>query len=266
MKDATPDAANAEAPVLLTRDGPVAALTLNRPAQRNCVDARVAAALRDALARIEADPAIRVAVLSGAGKVFCAGMDLKAFAAGEVEDVLFGEGRFAGLVGAERTKPLIAAVHGAALAGGFEIALACDVIVAERDAVFGLPEPGLGLVAGGGGAFRLGVRLPPAKAREILLTGRRIPAPEAEALGLVSALTEPGTAMAAAMDLARRIAANAPLAVAGTLRLARAAEREAEAALWPLNDMVLREMLESEDAAEGARAFAEKRQPAWSGR
>lgn len=252
--------------VLFEAEGPVAVITLNRPARRNAIDGAAAAGLGAALARFEADPDLRVGVLCGAGPVFCAGMDLAAFGAGQVEAVLFGPGGFAGLTEARRSKPLIAAVQGAALAGGCELALACDLIVAEEESRFGLPEVIRGLVAGAGGALRLAALIPPARAREILLTGRMIDTAEAWDLGLIARRAALGTARAAALALAQEIAANAPLAVRETLRLSRAAEAAQLAPLWPENARTLREIMASEDAREGARAFLERRAPVWQGR
>ncbi len=169
--------------VLYERRGPVVRLTLNRPEARNAIDARMTEALRDALNRFEAEPQARVGILAGTGKTFCAGMDLKAFLAGEGETILQGEGRFAGFVDAARSKPIIAVVEGPTLAGGFELALACDFIVASETASFGLPEVGVGIFACAGGTFRLARRIPPAKALELCLTAERISAREAHQLG-----------------------------------------------------------------------------------
>lgn len=254
-----------DAPLIYTTDGAIARITLNRPARRNAVDLALAEALDAAIRRFEADPSAQVAVLHGAGPVFCAGMDLAAFAEGAVEQVLFRPGGFAGLTEAARTKPLIAAVHGAALAGGFELALACDLIVAEEGCRFGLPEVLRGLVAGAGGALRLAAQIPPARAREILLTGRMFDTAEAQALGLIARSAPPGEGLAVAEELARSIAANAPLAVRETLRLSRAAEAAALAPLWPENARTLQTIMASQDATEGARAFLEKRAPDWRG-
>ncbi|MDD8024449.1 MAG: enoyl-CoA hydratase-related protein [Paracoccaceae bacterium] len=255
-----------DAAVLFETEGALARITLNRPARRNAIDAAAAAGLAAALARFEADPDLRVAVLCGAGPVFCAGMDLAAFGAGQVEEVLFGPGGFAGLTEAPRRKPLIAAVHGAALAGGFELALACDMIVAEEGSRFGLPEVIRGLVAGAGGALRLATVIPPARAREILLTGRMIDTAEAWDLGLIARRAATGAGVETALELAREIAANAPLAVTETLRLSRAAEAAQMAPLWPENARTLRAIMASDDAQEGARAFLERRAPQWQGR
>ncbi len=252
-------------PVRFETRGAVALVTLDRPDRRNAIDAASTDALRDALARFEADPDLHAGVLCGAGPVFCAGMDLAAFGTGQVEAVLFGPGGFGGLTELRRTKPLIAAVHGAALAGGFELALACDLIVAEEGSRFGLPEVLRGLVAGAGGALRLASLIPPARAREILLTGRMIDTAEAWDLGLIARRASVGAALDTALELAARIAANAPLAVAETLRLSRAAESAQLAALWPENARTLRAIMASDDALEGARAFLEKRAPQWLG-
>lgn len=244
----------------------IALLTLNRPEQRNAVNAELAADLRAALAQFEADVTARVGVLTGAGRVFSAGMDLKAFLAGEGEAILFGEGRFAGFVGANRTKPMIAAVNGAALAGGLEIALACDLIVAEEGATFGLPEVGVGIFAVAGGPFRLARRIPPARAIELALTGKQIGVDEALALGLINRIAPRGDVVAAAMDLAHEIARNAPLGVAATLRICHAALQDRDVELFSLSDRLWTSVEKSEDAAEGPRAFAEKRAPKWAGK
>ncbi|MCU9848240.1 enoyl-CoA hydratase-related protein [Defluviimonas sp. WL0024] len=246
------------------RDG-VAVLTLDRPEQRNAVNAALAADLRDAVARFEADDAARVGVLAGAGRVFCAGMDLKAFLGGERDAILFAENRFAGFVDAKRTKPMIAAVNGAALAGGLEIALACDLIVAEEGAVFGLPEAGIGIFAVAGGPFRLARRIPPGRALELALTGASLGAEEAKALGLVNRLAPKGEAVAVARALAQEIGRNAPLGVSATLRLTHAALLERDAELFALSEELWPAVAASRDAEEGPRAFAEKRTPKWAG-
>lgn len=253
------------AEVLYETRGPVALITLNRPEQRNCVNAALSAGLRAAVKRFEADPALRVAVLAGRGKVFCAGMDLKAFSEGAVDEVLFGEGRFGGFVSLPRSKPVIAAVQGAALAGGLEIMLACDMAIAEASAKFGLPEARLGLLAGAGGVFRLAQRIPPVKARELVLTGRVFSADEAERYGLLNRVVEAGGVLEAALALAEEIAQSAPQSVRDGLSLSTLAERESEARLWPCNDAMLRDILGTEDAQEGARAFTQKRAPVWKG-
>lgn len=246
--------------------GPIAIITLDRPDRRNAIDTETGLALAQAFDRLDADEALRVGVLRAEGAVFCAGMDLKAFSDGEAEAILFGAGRLGGLVSRTRRRPVIAAVQGPALAGGFELVLACDLVVASRDASFGLPESRIGLIAGAGGAFRLGQRIPPVVANEMLLTGAPISAERAEALGLVNRLVESAEVMQTALALAEAIAANAPLAVTASLDLATASRRMNEARLWKRSDDLLREMIGTEDAGEGARAFAEKRPPVWHGR
>jgi len=245
------------------RDG-VLLVTLNRPEQRNAVNRAVAEGIAAALDRLDEDPALRVGVLTGAGKGFCAGMDLKAFVAGERPAV---EGRgFAGIVQRPPDKPLIAAVEGFAVAGGFEIALACDLIVAARGARFGIPEVTRGLVAAGGALLRLPQRIPYHLAMELALTGAFVDAARMAEVGLVNRLVEPGEAVAEALSLAAEIAANGPLAVAASKRIL------VEAPSWPAGDEWSRQaeisdpVRASADAREGSLAFAEKRAPRWQGR
>lgn len=245
--------------------GAIAIVTLNRPKQRNSVNVDVTEGLRAAIARVEADPDVRVAILTGTGDVFCAGMDLAAFVGGDGDAILGGEGRFAGLVDAPRSKPWIAAVNGPALAGGFELVLACDLIVASETAYFALPEPKVGIFACAGGPFRLARRIPPAKALELALTGERLSAQDAAAMGLVNAVTTPDGVLDAALELAERILVNAPLGVSATLALGRAAAAQAEQELWALNDRLWQDVAVSSDAIEGPKAFLEKRRPEWSG-
>lgn len=250
--------------ILFETRGAIAIITLNRPAQRNAMDAAMTTALRAAIQRVEADAALRVAILAANGPVFSAGMDLKAFLNGEAEQILFGPGGFGGFVATRRTKPVIACVQGAALAGGFEMVLACDLVVAARSAEFALPEARIGLVAGGGGAIRLGQHLPPVIANEILLLGGRFDAQQAMDWGLVNRVAD-DPPMAECLRMAERIVANAPLSITASLDLARAATDPENAVIWAENDRVLRQLIASEDAAEGARAFAEKRPAKWRG-
>ncbi|MEM1099904.1 MAG: crotonase/enoyl-CoA hydratase family protein [Pseudomonadota bacterium] len=252
--------------VLFKRDGPIATITLNRPSRRNAIDAEMSAALRAAVSELEADDDLLIGILRGAGPAFSAGMDLAAFERGEAEDILFGPGHLGGFVSRPRRKPVIASVHGPALAGGFELVLACDLVVAAEEAVFGLPEAKIGLVAGAGGALRLGQRLPQAIANELLLTGGTIDAHRAASLGLVNRVVPAGELEDTARGLARVIASNAPLAIEAGLALTAASRNVGSDAIWQENDRHLRALLSSDDAAEGARAFAEKRAPVWRGR
>ena len=245
------------------RDG-VLVLTLNRPEVRNAIDTETAWAISRAIDEFEADTALTVAVLTGAGGTFCAGMDLKAFLAGEKPSA--GVRGFAGIVERPPAKPVIAAVEGTALAGGFEIVLACDLVVAAQDARFGLPEVKRGLVAAGGGLMRLSRRIPFHLAMEWALTGEFVPAEQAERAGLVNRLVPPGTALPSAIELATSIARNGPLAVAATKRILT------ECRDWPLKEEFERQraislpVRESDDAREGALAFKDKRAPRWAGR
>ncbi|WP_380171533.1 crotonase/enoyl-CoA hydratase family protein [Kineococcus sp. DHX-1] len=251
-------------PVRVEVTGGVLVATIDRPRAKNSVDAATARALADALDRLEDDPDLRVGVLTGAGGTFCAGMDLKAFARGESPVV--GDRGFAGVTRSRRTKPLVAAVEGWALGGGTELALACDLVVAAADARFGLPEVTRGIVAPEGGMLRLPKALPRAVAAELLLTGEPLPAERAERYGLLTRLTPPGEALVAALDLAHRIAAGAPLAVRAVTRVLHEALDVEESEGFRRQDALVREVLTSSDAAEGARAFAERRAPVWTGR
>ena len=252
------------APVLVEQQGSTLVLSINRPRQRNAVNRAVSLAIADALDRLDRDPELRVGVLTGCGGSFCSGMDLRAFLDGERPEL---ENRgFGGLTEAPPRKPLIAAVEGYALAGGCELALACDLIVAADDAMFGLPEVTRGLVAGSGGLVRLPRRIPPAIALEYALTGERMDAPTAHRWGLVNRLTSNGGALEGAMILARRITANAPLAVAMTKRIVFESPDWPEHEVWVRQRPLVESVLASEDAKEGAAAFAEKREPSWRGR
>jgi enoyl-CoA hydratase len=252
--------------VLYKTAGGVATITLNRPTQRNAINPAVCDAMRAAFDQVEADPDVRVAILTGAGTLFCAGMDLKAFAQGAGDVILFGQYGFGGFVKRPRSKPVIAAVEGAAIAGGFELMLACDLVVAGKSAQFALPEVRIGLIPGAGGAVRLPVSVPRVRANEILLTGKPFSATEAADWGVINRVTPDGEALTAATLIATDIATNAPLAVKHTLALAQAAHAANDAAQWPANDRIIAEIAKTADAAEGARAFVEKRQPVWQGR
>ncbi|OBA72560.1 enoyl-CoA hydratase [Mycobacterium sp. 1554424.7] len=245
------------------RDG-VLTIIINRPTQRNAISREVAIELASALDLLDSDPTLSVGVLTGAGGTFSAGMDLKAFANGQTP-ILPGRG-FGGLTRAIVQKPLIAAVEGWALGGGFEMALSCDLIVAARDAKFGLPEVKRGLIAGEGGVIRLPQRIPYHVAVKVLLTGEPIWAVEAKAYGLVSELTESGAALAGAQELAQRIAVNAPLALARVKKVLRETQGLDDAEAFTRQDKDAHGLLDTEDAHEGALAFAEKRAPVWRGR
>jgi enoyl-CoA hydratase len=242
----------------------VLTITINRPAHKNAVDHEVAVQLASALDRLDADPELAVGVLTGAGGTFCAGMDLKAFARGELP-TLPGRG-FGGLTRAVVRKPLIAAVEGWALGGGFELALACDLIVAAENARFGAPEVKRGLVASEGGLIRLTKQVPYHVALRVLLTGEPLTAAEAREHGLVAELTEPGAALDKAYELAGHIAGNAPLALAAVKEIVRGAQGLNETDAFARQDRIVAELASSDDAREGARAFAEKRAPVWRGR
>ncbi len=252
--------------VLYHAENGVATVTLNRPDQRNAINPEVCAAIRAAFDQVETDPDVRVAVLTGAGSLFCAGMDLKAFAGGAGDTILFGEHGFGGFVKRKRTKPVIAAVEGAALAGGFEMMLACDLAIAGTSAQFALPEVRIGLIPGAGGAVRLPVSIPRVRANEILLTGKPFSAQDAADWGVINRITPDGAALQAAQDMAADIASNAPLAVRHTMTIASAAHAANDATQWPANDQLIRDIGQTADAAEGARAFIEKRAPVWQGK
>lgn len=244
------------------KDG-VLTITICRPERRNAIDRATSLALAAALDRLDRDPAASIGLLTGEGSHFCSGMDLKAF--GEGERVELPERGLAGLTKRPPRKPLIAAVEGYALAGGFEIALACDLIVASETAVFGLPEVKRGLIAGSGGLLRLGDRLPRAIAMELALTGGQIQAEAAHCWGLINRLVLPGEALAAACLLGREIAMNAPLSLAASKAIIAESARWPEAELWSRQDAILEGVINSRDAREGARAFVEKRAPVWGG-
>jgi len=245
----------------------IAVVTLNRPAARNAVNGAVATALEKCVDIIEADDELRVAVLASShDQVFSAGADLKAVAAGERLTLSTERGGFAGFVFRKRSKPWIAAVDGKALAGGCELALACDMIVASRRARFGLPEVKRGLIAVAGGVFRLAQLMPRNIAIEFALTADELDGERAAQFGLVNRLVADGAALEEALRLAEAIAANAPIAVRETLRLARAAATSTEAELRFLCDEMREAITHTEDYKEGPRAFIEKREPRWTGR
>jgi enoyl-CoA hydratase/carnithine racemase len=243
----------------------IALVTLNRPKARNAINAEVAQQLSDILAHTESDDEVRVVILTGSGTAaFCAGADLKEVDSGGMA-ALFRKGGFAGFVDAPRRKPWIAAVNGFALAGGCEIALACDMIVAADSASFGLPEVQRGLIAAAGGAYRLSRKIAPALAAELVLTGRMMSAVEAAECGLVNRVTETEQLVDEALCLARLIAANAPLAVAASLELLRGSPDLADGELGAKSRAMLQALSQTQDYSEGPRAFLEKRMPIWKG-
>ncbi|ADP80818.1 crotonase/enoyl-CoA hydratase family protein [Pseudofrankia inefficax] len=254
----------AEPEVRVERADRVLVMTINRPAQKNAMTRAAGEIIAAALDELDTDSSLSVGILTGAGGTFCAGMDLKRFAAGELPAVP-GRG-FGGLTERPPVKPLIAAVEGHAVAGGFELVLACDLVVAARGARFGLPEVKRGLVARGGGLFRLPRRVPKALAAELIFTGDVLTAERAAALGLVNRLVDDTRALPEALAFARQVAAGAPLALAASKRIL------AESADWPEGEAFARQasitdpVFASEDAREGALAFAEKRAPVWRGR
>ena len=249
--------------VLTEARGKVLLITLNRPEQRNSVNRDLAEALAVALDMLDTSPELSVGVLCGNGKGFSAGMDLKAFVEGGMPN-LPGRG-FAGIAERAATKPLIAAVEGFALAGGLEIALSCDLLVASKGTRLGIPEVGVGLFAGAGALLRLPRVLPYGLAMEMALTADPITAERAYELGLVNRLVEPGEALNVALELAERIARNAPLGLAASKQLIREQQGRTEAEFWAYQDTVLSSVFASKDAIEGATAFAEKRSPNWTG-
>lgn len=239
-------------------------ITINRPQAKNSINTQTAQAIGAAMDELDARPDLVAGIITGAEGMFCAGMDLKAFLAGERPSIPIRG--FAGVVESPSEKPLIAAVEGYALAGGFEIALACDIIVASRGSKFGLPEVKRGLVAAGGGLMRLPQRVPYHLAMEWALTGDLITAEDAYQASLVTHLTEPGAALDEALKIAQRIAANGPLAVRATKKII------SQSSDWSISESFDRQreisepVRSSEDAREGARAFTEKRAPQWQGK
>ena len=251
-----------EPEVLVEQRDRILIITINRPKAKNAVNSAVANGLAAAVDRLDDDPGLSVGILTGAGGSFCAGMDLKAFARGELPIV---EGRGMGFTERPPVKPLIAAVEGYALAGGTELALATDLIVASTDSAFGIPEVKRGLVAGGGGLLRLPQRIPSAIAMELALTGENLSAERAHALGMVNVLADPGSALDAAIALAGKIAANGPLAVAATKQIIVESRGWSPETMFAEQNKLMAPVFSSNDAKEGAIAFAEKRPPKWTG-
>jgi enoyl-CoA hydratase len=255
---------NDEPAVLTERRDGVLLITLNRPDARNAVNAALAEGLAAALDELDADDELSVGVLTGAGKGFSSGMDLKAFVAGE--SPYAADRGFAGITQRAAEKPLIAAIEGFAVAGGFEVALSCDLIVAARGARLGIPEVKRSLVAAGGALLRLPQRIPYHLAMELALTGDPIDAERGYELGIVNRLAEPGGAVDTALELAGDVARNGPLALKASKRIVRSSADWTEAEAWEKQGEIAGPVMASEDAREGAIAFAEKRDPQWRGR
>lgn len=245
--------------VLVEERGRVLLITLNRPDAMNAINGALSSGLVAATERLDGDDGLTAGVLAGAGRGFCAGMDLKAFTRGE--DI----GPMMRFVRDGSAKPLIGAIEGFALAGGLELALACDLLVAARGARLGIPEAGVGLFAAGGGLLRLPGRVGYGRAMEMALTADPIEAEEAADLGLVARLADPGHAVDVALELAERIARNAPLAVKASKELIRSTQGSTEEEFWDRQAPLQAAVFTSDDAKEGPRAFAEKRPPAWTG-
>ncbi|WP_158890877.1 crotonase/enoyl-CoA hydratase family protein [Amycolatopsis anabasis] len=264
------EAAREVPPATLKQVGHVGVITLNRPRSMNAINAAMSVAVQEAVEELESDPGLRVGVLTGAGRAFCAGADLKEVAAGR--PLIAREQRergFGGFMKSGLTKPLIAAVNGYALGGGTELVLACDLAVMSETATLGLPEVTRGIIAAGGGLLRLGKRVPLSIALEAAMTGAPITADAALRWGLVNRVVPPAEVLDAAIELAGVIAANAPLAVQASKRLlyqARELGSDFEQAAWAASDAEAKAIMRTADAKEGPRAFVEKRAPRWEGR
>jgi enoyl-CoA hydratase len=253
------------APAVVTeRRENVLLITLNRPEVRNAVNAALAEALAGALEELDRDDSLSVGVLTGAGGFFCAGMDLGAFVRGE--SPWFGDRGFAGIAQRSARKPLIAAIEGFAVAGGMEIALACDLIVAAAGAKMGIPEAKRSLVAAGGALLRLPRRMPYHVVMELALTGEMLPAERFHEFGVVNHIAEPGTAVDVALELAGRLAKSGPLALVASKRILQEQYDWSSEEMWEKQGAISGPVFASEDAKEGASAFKEKRDPAWKGR
>jgi enoyl-CoA hydratase len=253
--------------VVRERRGHVEILTINRPEARNAINGAVSKAMSAAMDELADDDDCWVVVVTGSGdKAFSAGMDLKAFSTGEGGDIMGASGGFGGLTQRDFPKPIIAAVNGSALAGGFEIMLSCDLVVAADHAMFGIPEAKRGLIAGAGGLIRMPKRLPIAVALELAMTGDPIDAERAHALGLVNKVVPGSELLNEAIALADRIAKNAPLAVRYSKSVMKRAAEVSEAEGWKINGEAVGIVFSSQDAMEGPVAFAEKREPNWQGK
>jgi enoyl-CoA hydratase len=269
MNDDTAVSSREESPtqtaaVLVERHGNVLLITINRPEVRNAVNAAVAAGIGGALEQLDSDDGLSVGVLTGAGGFFCAGMDLGAFVKGE--SPWFGDRGFAGIAQRASRKPLIAAIEGFAVAGGMEIALGCDLIVAASGAKMGIPEAKRSLVAAGGALLRLPRRMPYHVVMELALTGELLPAERFHEFGVVNHIVEPGGAVAGALELAGKVAANGPLALIASKQILQEQFDWSTAEMWDKQGAISGPVFASEDSKEGANAFKEKRDPVWRGR
>ncbi|MCU0731539.1 MAG: crotonase/enoyl-CoA hydratase family protein [Hyphomonas sp.] len=253
-------------PVEYVKKGNVAVITMNRPEARNAINGEMAATMEAAIDQMENDPEVWVGILTAVGKAFCAGADLKEISAGNGGALSTKKGGFAGIAKRERTKPLIAAITGSALAGGTEIALSCDMIIAADDTNFGLPEVKRSLVAGAGGLFRLPRQVGKAVALEAILTGDPLSSQRAYELGMVNKVVPEAQVMDEAMKLAARITANAPLAVKASRAVALNATVKTDDELWKDSGVAFASLVNTEDYKEGPRAFIEKRAPVWKGK
>ena len=258
------DTAVSAEPVLTEARGSVLLITINRPEVRNAVNGAVAEGIAGALEQLDGDDGLSVGVLTGAGGFFCAGMDLGAFVKGE--SPWFGDRGFAGIAQRASQKPLIAAIEGFAVAGGMEIALACDLIVAAKGAKLGIPEAKRSLVAAGGALLRLPRRMPYHVVMELALTGDPMTADRFHEFGVVNRLAEPGSAVEVAIELAERLSKSGPLALIASKRILQEQYDWSTAEMWEKQGAISGPVFASEDAKEGASAFKEKRDPAWKGR
>jgi enoyl-CoA hydratase len=258
------DQSVAEEPVLTERRGSVLLITLNRPQVRNAVNAALAEGIANALDELDGEDGLSAGVLTGAGGFFCAGMDLGAFVKGE--SAWFGDRGFAGITQRASRKPLIAAIEGFAVAGGMEIALSCDLIVAASGAKMGIPEAKRSLVAAGGALLRLPRRMPYHVVMELALTGDVLPAERFHEFGLVNRISEPGAAVDTALELAAALAKNGPLALIATKRILQEQFDWSSAEMWERQGAISGPVFASEDAREGSSAFKEKREPVWQNR
>ncbi|MFV0525832.1 MAG: crotonase/enoyl-CoA hydratase family protein [Acidimicrobiales bacterium] len=253
------EAVPTEDAVLTEQRGRVLLITLNRPDAMNAINGALSSGLVAAVEQLDNDPGLTAGVLTGAGRGFCAGMDLKAFARGE--DI----GPMMTFIRQGAQKPLIGAIEGFALAGGLELALSCDLLVAAKGVKLGIPEAGVGLFAAGGGLLRLPSRVGYGKAMEMAITADPITAEEAAEYGLVARVADKGAAVEVALELADRVAKNAPLAVTASKQLIKATQGITEDDFWKLQEPMQKTVFSSNDAAEGPKAFAEKRAPEWTG-